>query len=296
MNSQRPSRVKPVASALVGIALAAALGLASCVSPVLSTATSVTISGGNQSLYDGMTKQLSATILPSGASQTASWTSSDTSVATVSSSGLVTAVAPGVVTITATAANGVFGTTVMSSWSPSDGNGYVQFKAADPAFYGYFLTKSFTGEQSWPSSTAMTLSLEKVTGSTGPGYGFRFCAADNNNFYELLITADGYYLIGKEVAGVWTALSGTATAPWVLNGDLATGLGVPNTVTVSKPVAGTFQVQFNAGASPVTFPADASLSAGWIYFLATIGSSTYENFPSVPEDIRFKISAPVAYP
>ncbi|HUX37944.1 MAG TPA: Ig-like domain-containing protein [Rectinemataceae bacterium] len=295
MNFQRPSRTKTVASALVGLALAAALGLSSCASPILSSATGITISGGNVSLYDGMTKQLSAAVLPSSASQTVSWTSSDTSVATVSSSGVVTAVAPGAVTITATAANGIYSTTTMASWSPNDGYGYVQFKAADPAFYDYIWTKSFTGEQSWPSSTTITLSLEKVSGCTTQGYGFRFCAADSNNYYELLIAADGFYLIGKEVAGVWTTLSGTALAPWVANSDLATVVGVPNTVSVSQPSAGNFHVIFNAGTSPVDF-ADSSLSAGWIYFLASTGSSTNENFPTDPEDIRFKITSPVTYP
>ena len=57
----------------------------------------------------GGTQQLTATILPSSAQATVSWSSSDTSVATVSESGLVTSVAVGTATITATA-DGVTGT------------------------------------------------------------------------------------------------------------------------------------------------------------------------------------------
>ena len=57
----------------------------------------------------GGTQQLTATILPSSAQATVSWSSSNTSVATVSESGLVTSVGDGTATITATA-DGVTGT------------------------------------------------------------------------------------------------------------------------------------------------------------------------------------------
>ncbi|RYQ41235.1 alpha-amylase [Bifidobacterium pseudolongum subsp. globosum] len=65
---------------------------------------SVAISGGNFELKEGATKQLSATVSPSNATnRSVSWKSSNTSVATVDASGKVTAVAAGSATITATA-------------------------------------------------------------------------------------------------------------------------------------------------------------------------------------------------
>ncbi|PLS26085.1 Bacterial Ig-like domain (group 2) [Bifidobacterium anseris] len=65
---------------------------------------SVSISGGDFELKEGASKQLSATVSPSNATDRAvSWKSSNTSVATVSASGNVTAVAAGTATITATA-------------------------------------------------------------------------------------------------------------------------------------------------------------------------------------------------
>lgn len=73
------------------------------------SATSVTISGcTGGSLAPLATRQLTATVLPSGAIQTGDWTSSDTTKATVSSSGLVTAVAAGTSTITFTSTDGGF--------------------------------------------------------------------------------------------------------------------------------------------------------------------------------------------
>ena len=65
---------------------------------------SVAISGGNFELKEGASKQLSATVAPSNATDRAvSWKSSDTSVATVDASGKVTAVKAGTAAITATA-------------------------------------------------------------------------------------------------------------------------------------------------------------------------------------------------
>lgn len=69
--------------------------------------TSVTNTPGRVSLAIEATSQLSATVLPSNATnKSVNWSSSRTSVATVSSSGLVTAVAAGTATITAITVDG----------------------------------------------------------------------------------------------------------------------------------------------------------------------------------------------
>lgn len=73
------------------------------------SATSVTISGCiSESLLTEETIQLTATVLPSGAIQTGTWTSSNPAKATVTSSGLVTAIAAGTSTITFTSTDGGF--------------------------------------------------------------------------------------------------------------------------------------------------------------------------------------------
>ncbi|WP_162287916.1 Ig-like domain-containing protein [Bifidobacterium criceti] len=65
---------------------------------------SVSIAGGDVELKEGASKQLSATVSPSNATnRSVSWKSSNTSVATVDASGKVTAVAAGSATVTATA-------------------------------------------------------------------------------------------------------------------------------------------------------------------------------------------------
>ena len=72
--------------------------------------TSVVVSGPT-SVEEGKTITLGATISPSSAMQTVTWSSGNTSIATVSSSGVVTAISPGVATIRATSTeNGIYGT------------------------------------------------------------------------------------------------------------------------------------------------------------------------------------------
>jgi uncharacterized protein YjdB len=69
--------------------------------------TDVTLSSSTASIYVGASTQLTATIAPTTATNTAiTWASSNTAAATVSSSGLVTGVAAGTATISATSANG----------------------------------------------------------------------------------------------------------------------------------------------------------------------------------------------
>ncbi len=75
---------------------------------VVSTpsASSVSVTPSSVSLVEGNTGYLSASVYPSSANQSVSWTSDNTSVATVSSYGKVTAVSPGSCRITAATSNG----------------------------------------------------------------------------------------------------------------------------------------------------------------------------------------------
>lgn len=71
------------------------------------TLTTGTVSiDGNSTVKVGETVQLTATVSPSMAAQTGTWSSSDTSVATVDKNGVVTGVKEGTVTITFTTDDG----------------------------------------------------------------------------------------------------------------------------------------------------------------------------------------------
>jgi len=94
--------VEPIADVIAAIN-------AFCTNTVVS-ATSVSISGCLPAtpLAALATRQLTATVLPAGAVQTGTWTTSNALVATVSVGGLVTAVATGSATITFTSTDGAY--------------------------------------------------------------------------------------------------------------------------------------------------------------------------------------------
>ena len=72
----------------------------------------VTLNKTTESLVEGKTTTLTATVAPAGATdKTVTWKSDDTSIATVDNTGVVTAVKAGIATITATATNGTDVTT-----------------------------------------------------------------------------------------------------------------------------------------------------------------------------------------
>ncbi|WP_276380217.1 Ig-like domain-containing protein [Flavobacterium sp. H4147] len=85
--------------------------------------TSVSLSPSTASLTVGGTQQLTATILPSNATnKSVSYSSNNTGVATVNSSGLVTAVSNGTATITVTTADGNKTSTCAVTVSTASGN------------------------------------------------------------------------------------------------------------------------------------------------------------------------------
>ena len=70
------------------------------------TPTSVTVSPSSITFTEGQSRYLTATVYPSNASQSVTWTSSNHNIASVSSSGKVTAVSTGTAIITAKTSNG----------------------------------------------------------------------------------------------------------------------------------------------------------------------------------------------
>ncbi len=74
--------------------------------PVVSEPANVTLNVTTKTMVAGDTLQLIATVIPSSANQTVTWSTSDEKVATLDENGVVTAVGRGVARITATTVNG----------------------------------------------------------------------------------------------------------------------------------------------------------------------------------------------
>jgi len=170
-----------------------------------------------------------------------------------------------------------------------DGNGFVQFFTNDPQWYGYTFWNTYS-QANEPQMTTVTASVVKQSGSPTCGYGIVFCYQDSNNFYRLLIDANGYYCVYAKVAGVYTAIIPWTQAHTAL---LNSGFGVPNEITVTQQSPNNFSISFN-GTQETAF-SDQNFTGGTAGFCMGI-SATTESFPTTPEDARFRLTSPVVYP
>jgi Bacterial Ig-like domain (group 2) len=100
--------------------------------------TGVTVSPTSANMSAGSTRQLTATVAPSSATnQNVAWTSSDTSAATVNGAGLVTAVAAGAATITVTTEDGNKTATCAITVTPATVTYYNIVNRWRPEYYLY---------------------------------------------------------------------------------------------------------------------------------------------------------------
>jgi hypothetical protein len=171
-----------------------------------------------------------------------------------------------------------------------DGNGSVQFLTNDAQYYKYLFWNTYTQTNESLMST-VTATVEKQSGCLYSGYGIIFCYQDNNNFYRLLIDAAGQYSVYSRVGGNYSAIIPWTTTP---SAHLNSGVGVANVISVTQQSPNNFSVNFNG--TQETLFSDGTFTGGKAGFCMYIGDQTGENFPNTPEDIRFKLSSPVAYP
>lgn len=157
--------------------------------PEIISVESVSISGSTAALTVGSTRNLSAVITPSNATnKNVVWTSSNSSIATVNSGGKVTAVSPGQVTITVTTEDGAHTNSIniqIESATPADVHQYI-FSYASENQSGIFTKTNdvITGINitavkalSW---TQETTGIVPTTNKNGNG----FCLQDYNTTYS----------------------------------------------------------------------------------------------------------------
>jgi hypothetical protein len=176
-----------------------------------------------------------------------------------------------------------------------DGAGFIQFQTNDTANlginqYAYYSSSAQSAPAVYPGGT-VTAVIKKFSGSAVAGMGIIFCYQDASNFYRLLLSEDGWYNIYKKVGGTYTSIQ-----DWTSSSSISQGYGVSNTISVTQSAANNYAVYINNMTTPeITFVDSSIPNSGEAGFYASI-SSTTEDFPSIPEDIRFKLIEPVSIP
>jgi hypothetical protein len=172
----------------------------------------------------------------------------------------------------------------------SDGSGFIQFLTNDTNYCG-------DGWFDWTSASytpmnSVEMQVKKIAGDLDCGNGIIFCVQDDNNFYRIVVTATGYYLISKKVAGTYSFYWGsgvwatTEPYPWPTSSNLITGYGNINDIKVVNAGGGTFDVYFNSELE-TTFT-DSTFTGGHNGYYAFVSTVSLEGFPT-PMDFRVKL-------
>ncbi|GAA3767078.1 RICIN domain-containing protein [Flavobacterium ginsengiterrae] len=150
--------------------------------------TGVSVNPTSSTITTGQTQQLTATVSPSNATNTAvNWSSSNTAVATVNSNGLVSAVAAGNATITVTTVDGA--KTATSA---------ITVNASTTGFPGYYNIISRNSNKGLDVADNATTSGSRIqqydiTNGGGNNQRWKFVSDGSGNYY-IIVKSTGMYL------------------------------------------------------------------------------------------------------
>jgi hypothetical protein len=161
-----------------------------------------------------------------------------------------------------------------------DENGLIQFYTNDPAHYDTYYWTFFTSNINKPGT--YQVELKRISGSWNYGYGIVFGAADDNfdQFYCVLISADGYFRVDKDDV-TWTEMQG-----WVTDSAVITGFGQTNTIKVIY--SGNQFIIYINDIEVYISDTDSAPFGNRFGLWVQIGLEGSESFPDTPVDIRFR--------
>ena len=172
---------------------------------------------------------------------------------------------------------------VTIEWEPDETGEFRQFSTNDRTNCGNFYV--------WIADSMTTVAeveLKKMTGYNDAGYGIVFCYQDSDNYYKLLITVEGRYMVNEVRNGV---SRDPMLKSWRDGAHLASGWKTVNTVKVVHDGAGKFDIYFD-GVLEDFFSVDPYFSNGSVGYYAVVQSADLEYFPYYPVDVRFKLLQP----
>lgn len=164
-------------------------------------------------------------------------------------------------------------------------DGYYQFYTNDAQYYEHTFWTTWVE----PDTDFLTFTgtVKKMSGAEHYGYGFLFCYVDGNNFYRIMITKNGSYVVVKKYNGVYSNI-----IEWENSVNLNTGYNEENIIKVTRnPNTSVYTIYFN-GKETDHFT-DYSLQRNSIGIVASVGDETEEAFPNAPVDVRGKFDVSV---
>lgn len=220
--------------------------------------TSITVTPSTQTVTVGNDVQLTAKVLPTTATQTVTWGSSDTSVATVDQSGKVTAIATGIATITAKTT--VAGSNVLGQCTLTVSDGVKKVTIAEPT-----TTTIYANGTSNTLATSVTLSATVETTGGTTQYPVTWTSSNTNvkvtptngNTNQAVVSVGSGYLSTQTKATI------TATAG---------GVSATIEITVIPPVTFT-----GAPSTLSSYGANATVSPNVVSALGGITNITWES-------------------
>lgn len=171
-------------------------------------------------------------------------------------------------------------------WEP-DGSGFIRFRTDDQANAEQGFLKLYDSTQEDPMTTPVEVTVKKILGSVGGGFGIVFCAENDQNYFKVLINVAGTYKIARVSAGY----SSDITA-WIDSPDLWHGYNNGNTIKVTH--AGSLFTLYINDFEQTNF-LDSGFGGGKSGFYAYV-STVDDEYPVGWVDVRFKMISPVAIP
>jgi hypothetical protein len=135
-----------------------------------------------------------------------------------------------------------------------------------------------------------SVTMYKLSGRSETGYGMTFAMQDIDNFLVVMITTQGFYVMGRVEERNFTEL--TADGRWAYTPQLLQGYNRPNTLTVTfDPGDNEYTLAIN-GAEVETFVdnSDDPYTGGGMGHIVTL--SPFEVFPELPVHVVFEPVTP----
>jgi len=191
----------------------------------------------------------------------------------------------------------ILGIAVLNSCTPTpivtilwedDGNGFIQFQTNDPDNENQAFMKLYPSTIENPL-VLLEVTVKKVSGAAGAGYGIAFCAFDDQNYYMVLINIGGEYRIAKVVFGNLYNL----TTDWITSSHLITDYNSVNTLRITKLG---IRYTLNINGADENFFDDTSFTGGQSGFVVYVATKGLEYFPAGVVDVHFQMTSPINIP